>query len=250
MLALFSMAVAIAIAVAGCSDTPDQNNANSSPKKGDVANKSDNQKPTSVTANSSQQPTQGAEGAKDAALAAAQDYYAAAATGDYHYTYNALSSYAQSQFTENEWVADNVALDSDAAKYSIDSVRMVDAKTAEVHLTVISADGTSSERTTQFVLENGSWKHELTQEEYDLFAGTTATASATSTASSASHSASPSATPNPSPNPSPNRNNDAPNPNVPGNASLMSPEDCRSEGGTPVPAGTDGDGDDDGCAGE
>jgi hypothetical protein len=251
VLPLFSMAVAIAIAVAGCSDTPDQNNANSSRKRGDVANKSDNQKPTTVTANSSQQPTQeGAEGAKDAALAAAQDYYAAAATGDYHYIYNALSSYAQSQFTENEWVADNVALGSDAAKYSIDSVTMVDAKTAEVHLTVISADGSSSERTTQFVLENGSWKHELIQEEYDLFADVTATATATSTAYSASHSASPSATPNPSPNPSPNRNNDAPNPNVPGNASLMSPEDCKSKGGTQAPAGTDGDGDDDGCAGE
>jgi hypothetical protein len=250
VLPLFSMAVAIAIVVAGCSDTPNQNTDNSSPKKGDVANKSDNQKPTTVTANSSQQPTQGAEGAKDSALAAAQDYYAAAATGNYHYTYNALSSYAQSQFTENEWVADNVALRTDEAKYSIDSVRMVDAKTAEVHLTVISADGTSSERTTQFVLENGSWKHELTQAEYDLFAGASATATATSTASSASHSASPSATPNPSPNPSPNRNNDAPNPNVPGNDSLMSSQDCISAGGTPVAAGTNGDGDDDGCAGE
>jgi PKD repeat protein len=127
---------------------------------------------------------------------------------------------------------------------------MVDAKTAEVHLTVISANGSTSERTTQFVLENGSWKHELTQAEYDLFADATATASATSTASSASHSASPSATPNPSPNPSPNRNNNAPNPNVPGNDSHMSAEDCISAGGTPVPAGTDGDGDDDGCAGE
>lgn len=80
---------------------------------------------------------------------------------------------------------------------------MVNAKTAEVHLTVISADGSSSERTTQFVLENGSWKHELTQAEYDLFAGATATATASPTASSASHSPSPSATPDPSPNPSP-----------------------------------------------
>jgi hypothetical protein len=246
VLPLFSMAVAIAIAVAGCSDTPDQNNANSSPKKGDVANKVGNQKPTTVTANSSQQPTQGAEGAKDAALAAAQDYYAAAATGDYHYTYNALSSYAQSQFTENEWVADNVALGSNAAKYSIDSVRMVDTKTADVYLTVISADGTSSERTTQFVLENGSWKHELTQAEYDLIAGTTATATATATASSASHSASASATSNSSPN----RNNDVPN--LPGNGHATSSGggdiDCdQVDGPIPTPPGDpdnlDGDGD-------
>jgi hypothetical protein len=64
VLPLFFMAVAIAIAVAGCSDTPDQNNANSSPKKGDVANKVGNQKPTTVTANSSQQPTQGPKALK------------------------------------------------------------------------------------------------------------------------------------------------------------------------------------------
>src|SRR5215208_7087471 len=102
---------------------------------------------------------------------------------------------------------------------------MLDAKTAEVHLTVISADGTSSERTAQFVLENGSWKHELTQAEYDLFAGASATASATSTATSASHSPSPSATPNPPPNPTPNRNKYTPNANVQGNDALMSSED-------------------------
>ena len=252
VLPLFSMAVAIAIVVAGCSDTLDQSNNNCSPEKRDVAIKGGNQQPTTIIANSAQQPTQGAEGAKDSALAAAQDYYAAAATGNYHYTYNALSSYAQSQFTENEWVADNVALDSDAAKYSIDSVRMVNAKTAEVHLTVISADGSSSERTTQFVLENGSWKHELTQAEYDLFAGATATATATATASSASHSASPFATPDPSPNPSPNRNNNAPNPNLPGNGPAASSSggdiDCNQVDG-PIPTSPgdpdnlDGDGD-------
>ena len=255
VLPLFSMAIAIAIVVAGCSDTSDKNSDNSSPQKKDVANKGGTQKSTPIIANkgmnkkkdkgnngqTARRPTQGAEGAKDAALAAAQDYYAAAATGNYHYTYNALSSYAQSQFTENEWVADNAALGSDAAKYSVDSVRIVDAKTADVHLTVISPDGASSERTTQFVLEDGSWKHELTQAEYAIFAGATATA--TGTASSASHSASTSATANPSPKPSPNRN-------VPGNASHMSAADCISEGGHPVPAGTDGDGDGDGCAGE
>jgi hypothetical protein len=253
VLPLFSLAIAIAIVVAGCSDNSDKNSENSSPQKKDVANKGGTQKSTTVIANkgtnkkdkgngqSAQRPTQGAEGVKDAALAAAQDYYAAAASGNYHYTYNALSSYAQSQFTEEEWVADNLALGSDAAKYSIDSVRIVDAKIAEVHLTVISPDGSSSERTTQFVLENGSWKHELTQAEYDIFAGATATA--TATAYSASHSASTSATANPSPKPSSNRN-------VPGNASHTSAADCISEGGHPVPAGTDGDGDGDGCAGE
>ena len=70
----------------------------------------------------------------------------------------------------------------------------------------------------------------------------TATATATATAS---------------PNPSPNRNADAPNPNAPGTATAspspaaeMSPEECISEGGRPVVPGTNGDGDEDGCAGE
>jgi hypothetical protein len=130
--------------------------------------------------------------------------------------------------------------------YSIDSVRMVDAKTAEVHLTVVSADGSSTKRTTQFVLENGSWKHELTQAEYDLIAGTTATATATATASSPSHSASASATPNSSPN----RNNDVPN--LPGNGPAASSSggdiDCdQVDGPIPTPPGDpdnlDGDGD-------
>ncbi len=49
-------------------------------------------------------------------------------------------------------------------------------------------DGSSSGRTTRFVLENGGWKHDLTQAEYDLFAGATATAT-TSPSASASPSA-------------------------------------------------------------
>ena len=117
------------------------------------------------------EPTQGAE---DAARAAAEDYYAAAAGGNYSYTYNNLSSASRGQFTEEEWVTDNTALGSDAGTYSVNSVEMADDSTAEVWLTITSADGTSSERFTRFVLENGSWKHELTPEEYELFAGATA----------------------------------------------------------------------------
>ena len=149
---------------------------------------------------SAEQPTQEAENAEptqkaeDAARAAAQDYYAAAAGGNYSYTYSNLSSVSQGQFTEEEWVADNTALGSDAGTYSINSVEMVDDSTAEVQLTITSADGSSSERFTRFVLENGSWEHELTPEEYELFAGATAD-SATATAS-ASASADPEANAN------------------------------------------------------
>jgi micrococcal nuclease len=70
----------------------------------------------------------------------------------------------------------------------------------------------------------------------------------------------PTATATASPNPSPNRDyNDskAPNPNAQGTATAspspaagMSREDCISAGGRPVVPGTNGDGDEDGCAGE
>jgi sugar-specific transcriptional regulator TrmB len=130
------------------------------------------------------EPEQATESAEDEALEAAQEYYAAAAAGNYDYTYDALTSAAQGQFSEEEWVSANTALGSDAGTYSIDSTDMVDDSTADVYLTITSADGSSSERFTQFVLENGSWKHELTQEEYALFAGATDTATATASASS------------------------------------------------------------------
>jgi len=142
------------------------------------------EQPTQETGHT--EPTQEAE---DAARAAAQDYYAAAAGGNYSYTYGNLSSASQGQFTEDEWVTDNTALGSDAGTYSIDSVEMVDDSTAGVLLTITAADGSSSERFTRFVLENGDWKHELTPEEYELFAG----ASAPSASASASASASPEA---------------------------------------------------------
>ena len=66
---------------------------------------------------------------------------------------------------------------------------MVEDSTAEVYLTITAADGTSSERFTRFVLENGSWKHELTPEEYELFAGATADSASASASAGASASA-------------------------------------------------------------
>ncbi|MEJ7842708.1 MAG: hypothetical protein WKF95_13150 [Rubrobacter sp.] len=148
----------------------------------DEANEESTEEPTQES--ESAEPTQETE---DAARAAAQDYYAAAAGGNYSYTYSNLTAVSQGQFTEDEWVADNTTLGSDAGNYSVNSVEMVDDSTAEVQLTITSADGSSSERFTRFVLENGSWKHDLTSEEYELFAdatadSTSATASATASA--------------------------------------------------------------------
>lgn len=128
--------------------------------------------------------------AEEAARAAAEDYYTAAAGGDYPYTYSNLTAASQGQFTEDEWITDNTALGSDAGTYSINSVNMLDDSTAEVQLTITAADGSNSGRTTRFVLENGSWKHELTPEEYELFAGATAGSASAPASAPASASAS------------------------------------------------------------
>src|SRR5215212_6571015 len=133
----------------------------------------------------SQQETtnQEASNTEEQALEAAQEYYEAAAAGNYTYTYDALSSADQSQFTEEEWVAANTALGSDEGIYHIDATNVVDDSTVVVYLTITAADGSNSERTTQFVLENGSWKHDLTQTEYELFAGATDSDTASASAS-------------------------------------------------------------------
>ena len=208
---LTAMLVAAAILAAGCSGEEATGGQQSEAPKRDQA---ETQKPKTVVVNegmskeeeeklndriaaleeeandeSAEQPNQEAENteptqeAEDAARAAAEDYYAAAAGGNYSYTYSNLSSASQGQFTEDEWVTDNTALGSDAGTYSVNSVEMVDDSTAEVQLTITSADGSSSERFTRFVLEDGGWEHDLTPEEYALFAGATAdSASATASA--------------------------------------------------------------------
>jgi len=210
-----AMLVLAAILAAGCSgEVATGGEQNEAPKK----NRAESQKPKTVVVNEGmskeeeeklneriaaleeeaneepeeQQSSQEAEDpgptqeAEDAAGAAAEDYYAAAAGGNYSYTYSNLSAVSQGQFTEDEWVTDNTTLGSDAGTYSVDSVDMVDDSTAEVRLTITSADGTSSERFTRFVLENGSWKHELTPEEYELFAGATGDSASASASASAS----------------------------------------------------------------
>jgi hypothetical protein len=83
-------------------------------------------------------------------------------------------------------VSANMALGSDTASYGINSVNMVDDSTAEVSLTISLQDGSSAGRVTRFILENGSWKHDLTQKEYDLFASATETAASASASASAS----------------------------------------------------------------
>src|ERR687893_3289692 len=112
---IMTVAIMVAAILVGCSE---QSNA---PKKV----QGDNQKPRTVVVNEgmseeeeeklnqrlaaledeandqpAEQTTQETRSAEDSARAAAQAYYAAAASGSYNYTYSELSSYSQSQFTE------------------------------------------------------------------------------------------------------------------------------------------------------
>src|ERR687894_1863338 len=142
------LVVMAALLIAGCSEPnvqQDKIQEGMSKKQEEKLNQRIANLEDKVKDQSAEQTTQEAESAKDSALAAAQDYYAAAAGGNYSYTYSNLSAVSQGQFTEDEWVTDNTTLGSDAGTYSVDSV---DASTAEVRLTITSADGTSSERFT------------------------------------------------------------------------------------------------------
>ena len=94
----------------------------------------------------------------DAPPTAARDYYAMAETGNYSGTNDALTRSAQSQFTEDQWIQSNTALESDAASYDVHDVKPRGDDTADIYVTVTLPDGTSSERVTSMVLEGNDWK--------------------------------------------------------------------------------------------
>jgi hypothetical protein len=104
---------------------------------------------------------------------AAVDYYQAAGSEDWQYTYDYLDSETQTMFTEGEWFQKNQWFaDADSTIYHIDSVEMEstsDEPVADVELSLTSEDGSSWTRTTYFVLEEGVWKHRFSQEETDHF---------------------------------------------------------------------------------
>ncbi len=103
---------------------------------------------------------------------AAGDYYRAAGSEDWAYTYENLDSQTQSLFTREEWFQKNQWFaDSGEVIYHVESVGMTgtNSEFVGVTLTLTYEDGTSSTRDTYFVYENGSWKHRFGQEENDLF---------------------------------------------------------------------------------
>jgi hypothetical protein len=108
-----------------------------------------------------------------AAINGAIVYYQYAETGDYYKTYDLLSSDAQNYYTQDEWVTANTALDSAAGEFVVTDAYPfnlgLDVPTYAVALTVYLADGSSFNRTTYFIYEDGQWVHHLTSEEVNLF---------------------------------------------------------------------------------
>ena len=104
---------------------------------------------------------------------AAGDYYRAAGSQDWDYTYDALDPDTRAMFTREEWSQKNQwFVDNGTTIYHIESVRPDGASLetlVEVDVRLTGEDGSSPVRTTYFVYEDGSWKHQFGQEEINLF---------------------------------------------------------------------------------
>jgi endonuclease YncB( thermonuclease family) len=112
----------------------------------------------------------------------ARAYYDAAARGDYDYTYEHLTEMDRMSFSREDWTTANQNLQSDQATYEITDIQKADLGGYDVELTV-----NDEPRTTRFVSESGTFKHELTGKEFTMFTdalyGVSASASASASAS-------------------------------------------------------------------
>ena len=84
-----------------------------------------------------------------------------------------MDSEIQGRFTQEEWFRKNQWFaDRNPEIYHILSVEEDETSTepvVEVDLRLTSVDGSSSTRTTYFILEDGEWLHRFRQERIDLF---------------------------------------------------------------------------------
>ena len=104
---------------------------------------------------------------------AAEAYYGAVDREDWAYTYANLDSQTRALYAEDEWYAKNQFFaDTEGLELATMDV-IVEGSTSdpEVGVTVYRAfeDGTSIERYTLFVREDGAWKHRFTAEENAIF---------------------------------------------------------------------------------
>ena len=104
---------------------------------------------------------------------ATRDYYEAVDRQDWAYTWESLDSGTRDLFSgQEEWREKNQN-DADTNPLELDTmdveVSMSGDEEAEVSVYRSFEDGTTLERTTEFVLEDGSWKHRFTDEEIEMF---------------------------------------------------------------------------------
>ena len=92
---------------------------------------------------------------------------------DWAYTYANLDAATRALYTEDEWYLKNqyFADTEGLALATIDVVIEASASGPEVGVTVYRTfeDGTSIDRYTLFVQEDGAWKHRFTAEENAIF---------------------------------------------------------------------------------
>ena len=105
------------------------------------------------------------------ALKAAVNYYTAAERGDYATTYSLLSKADKRNYSSARWSLANQRLDTAAGDYVINAVKEVPGapNRVRVNVTVHRRDGSSFDRVTSFVYEDGAWRHDLSAEEYSMF---------------------------------------------------------------------------------
>ena len=104
---------------------------------------------------------------------AAEDYYQAVDREDWAYTYANLDAATRALYPEDEWYLKNQYF-ADTEGLELSTIEVVvenSASDPEVGVTVYRTfkDGTSIDRYTLFVQEDGAWKHRFTEEENAIF---------------------------------------------------------------------------------
>lgn len=113
------------------------------------------------------------DASEDAVEQATRDYYEAVDRQDWAYTWDSLDAGTRDLFSgEEEWREKNQN-DADTNPLELDTmdveVSMSGDEEAEVSVYRSFEDGTTIDRDTEFVLEDGSWKHRFTDEEIEMF---------------------------------------------------------------------------------
>jgi hypothetical protein len=136
----------------------------------DVATAPEPERATSPTP----EPTSSAPPASETEVAeAAEDYYQAVDREDWVYTYANLDSATRALYPEDEWYLKNQYF-ADIEGLELATIEVVVENATsdpKVGVTVYRTfkDGTSIDRYTLFVQEDGAWKHRFTEEENAIF---------------------------------------------------------------------------------